>query len=131
MHHGPVGRHTPSSPRRRPLEFRIVGGPRAATNVSATRVSRALSRPVRKDFRMGSKGGTSRRSLVIVGATVGTSFKLAAQDRGSETVEIVDSETASIDGRIWDKPIAGGKTVDAVHRSVLLRFPAMAEPVAA
>jgi len=42
---------------------------------------------------MGGKGGISRRSLVIVGATVGTSFKLAAQDRGSETVEIVDSET--------------------------------------
>ena len=39
-------------------------------------------------------------------------------------------ETATIDGRIWDKPMVGGKTVDAVHRSVLLRFPAMAEPIA-
>jgi hypothetical protein len=80
---------------------------------------------------MGGKGGISRRSLVIVGATVGASFKLAAQDRGGETVEIADSETATIDGRIWDKPMVGGKTVDAVHRSVLLRFPAMAEPIAA
>jgi hypothetical protein len=80
---------------------------------------------------MAGKGGISRRGLVIAGATLGAPFRLAAQDRGVETVEIADSETASIDGRIWDKPIVGGKTVDAVHRSVLLRFPAMAEPIAA
>jgi hypothetical protein len=80
---------------------------------------------------MGGKDGISRRGLVIAGAAVGTSSKLAAQDRGVETVEIADSETASIDGRIWDKPMVGGKTVDAVHRSVLLRFPSMAEPIAA
>ena len=78
---------------------------------------------------MAGKGGISRRGLVIAGATLGAPFRLAAQDRGVETVEIADSETASIDGRIWDKPIVGGKTVDAVHRSVLLRFPAMAEPI--
>jgi hypothetical protein len=83
-----------------------------------------------KGFRMGGKVGISRRGLVIAGAAVGTSFKLVAQDRG-DPVEIADSETATIDGRIWDKPIVGGKTVDAVHRSVLLRFPAMAEPIAA
>jgi hypothetical protein len=83
-----------------------------------------------KGFRMGGKVGISRRGLVIAGAAVGTSFKLVAQDRG-DPVEIADSETASIDGRIWDKPVVGGKTVDAVHRSVLLRFPAMAEPIAA
>jgi hypothetical protein len=80
---------------------------------------------------MSGDGGISRRSLVIAGVTLGTSSKLAAQDRGVETVEIADSETASIDGRFWDKPVVGGKTVDAVHRSVLLRFPAMAEPIAA
>jgi hypothetical protein len=80
---------------------------------------------------MGGKGGISRRSLVIAGATLGAPLKLAAQDRGGETIEIADSETATIDGRIWDKPMVGGKTVDAVHRSVLLRFPAMAEPIAA
>ena len=62
--------------------------------------SRALLRRARKGFRMGGKDGISRR------------------------------ETATIDGRIWDKPMVGGKTVDAVHRSVLLRFPAMAEPIA-
>ena len=72
---------------------------------------------------MGGMDGISRRGLVIAGAAVGTSSKLAAQDRGVETVEMADSETASIDGRIWDKPMVGGKTVDAVHRSVLLRFP--------
>src|SRR5882757_10406364 len=80
---------------------------------------------------MSGDGGISRRRIVIAGVTFGTSSKLAAQDRGGETVEIADSETATIDGRIWDKPMVGGKTVDAVHRSVLLRFPAMAEPIAA
>ena len=80
---------------------------------------------------MSGDGGISRRSLVIAGVTFGTSSKLAAQDRGVETVEVADSETATIDGRIWDKPVVGGKTVDAVHRSVLLRFPAMAEAIAA
>src|ERR1700704_2888556 len=80
---------------------------------------------------MSGDGGIARRSLVIAAATFGTSSKLAAQDRGVETVEITDSETATIDGRMWDKPVVGGKTVDAVHRSVLLRFPAMAEAIAA
>ena len=80
---------------------------------------------------MVGKGRITRRSLVIAGATLGAPPKLAAQDRSVETVEIADSETATIDGRIWDKPMVGGKTVDAVHRSVLLRFPAMAEPIAA
>ena len=80
---------------------------------------------------MTGDGGISRRSLVIAGATFGASSRLAAQDRSLETVEIADSETATIDGRFWDKPMVGGKTVDAVHRSVLLRFPAMAEPIAA
>ena len=77
-------------------------------------------------------GGISRRGLIFVGATLGASSKLAAQDRGGiEIVEIADSETATIDGRYWDKPAVGGKTVDAVHRSVLVRFPAMAEPLVA
>src|SRR3984893_1606615 len=80
---------------------------------------------------MSRDGGISRRSLVIAGVTFGTSFELTAQERGVDTVEISDSETATIDGRVWDKPIVGGKTVDAAHRSVLLRFPAMAEPIAA
>src|SRR4029453_1136669 len=39
-------------------------------------------------------------------------------------------ETATIDGREWDTPIVGGRTVDAVHRSVLLRFPGAADSIA-
>src|SRR4029453_3034188 len=39
-------------------------------------------------------------------------------------------ETATIDGREWDTPIVGGRTVDAVHRSVLLRFPDAADAIA-
>jgi hypothetical protein len=109
-----------SSPRLRTVSHPIVDGFRAATNVSATRI-----------FRMSGNSGISRRSLVIAGATLGAPLKLAAQDRGVETVEVTDSETATIDGRIWDKPMVAGKTVDTVHRSVLLRFPAMAEPIAA
>ena len=48
---------------------------------------------------------------------------LSAQARGEELLEVTDSETATIDGRNWDTPITGGRTVDAVHRSVLLCFP--------
>ncbi|WP_421996235.1 hypothetical protein [Reyranella sp.] len=53
-----------------------------------------------------------------------------AQARGEDLFEVTDSETATIDGRHWDTPIAGGHTVDAVHRSVLLRFPGAADDVA-
>lgn len=53
------------------------------------------------------------------------------QERGtSKIIEIADIETATIDGRSWDKPFAGGRTVDAVHRSVLLRFPSLVDVVA-
>ena len=44
--------------------------------------------------------------------------------------EITASETATIDGRQWDTPIPGGMTIDAVHRSVLLRFPTAADEIA-
>ncbi|MBI2740824.1 MAG: hypothetical protein HYX38_30350 [Rhodospirillales bacterium] len=50
--------------------------------------------------------------------------------RGEELFEITDNETATIDGREWDTPIVGGRTVDAVHRSVLLRFPDAADTIA-
>ena len=50
--------------------------------------------------------------------------------RGEEVFEITESETATIDGRHWDKTIVGGRTVDAVHRSVLLRFPGAADDIA-
>lgn len=54
----------------------------------------------------------------------------SAQARGEELFEVADSETATIDGRTWDTPIMGGRTVDAVHRSVLLRFPDAADTIA-
>jgi hypothetical protein len=75
----------------------------------------------------------SRRGLIVAGAAFGAGTSMtAAQDRaGLETVEISAAETATIDGRSWDKPLVGGTTVDAVHRSVLLRFPAMAETITA
>ncbi|MFZ5780441.1 MAG: hypothetical protein ACOY4R_09615 [Pseudomonadota bacterium] len=65
-------------------------------------------------------GGLSASSL-------GTS---PAWARGEELFEAVDAETATIDGRHWDTPIVGGTTVDAVHRSVLLRFPGVADDIA-
>ncbi|HEX9327504.1 MAG TPA: hypothetical protein VF915_13350, partial [Reyranella sp.] len=55
---------------------------------------------------------------------------LSVQARGEELFEVTDSETATIDGREWDTPIMGGRTVDAVHRSVLLRFPDAADAIA-
>ena len=47
-----------------------------------------------------------------------------------EWLEIKESQTATIDGRQWDQPIVGGTTVDAVHRSVLLRFPTATRTIA-
>jgi hypothetical protein len=59
-------------------------------------------------------------------------WRVSAQSRrDGESFEIADSETATIDGRKWDTPIVGGRTVDAVHRAVLLRFPGAADAIAA
>ncbi len=75
------------------------------------------------------------RFLRAAGATLATSLaasRASAQNRrDGELFEIADSETATIDGRHWDKPFVGGRTVDAVHRSVLLRFPGAADAFAA
>ena len=59
----------------------------------------------------------------------------AARARDDEQIAIGVSETATIDGRpldgrSWDTPIVGGRTIDAVHRSVLLRFPGAADQIA-
>jgi hypothetical protein len=76
-----------------------------------------------------------RRRVVLSGAALGTALAAAArasgQSRGEEPLEITNFETATIDGRYWDEPIVGGRTVDAVHRSVLVRFPDAAEAIAA
>jgi hypothetical protein len=68
--------------------------------------------------------------LRTAGALGATTFSLPAEARGEELFDITDSETATIDGRRWDTPIVGGFTVDAVHRSVLLRFPGAADAIA-
>lgn len=73
----------------------------------------------------------TRSTFLRGGAAYGAaSLPLAAHARGEELFEVTDIETATIDGRAWDKPIAGGMTVDAVHRSVLLRFPGAADTIA-
>ncbi len=54
----------------------------------------------------------------------------SAQARREEQVIVSGIETATIDGRDWDRPIPGGHTVDGVHRSVLLRFPGAADAIA-
>ncbi|MBS0520969.1 MAG: hypothetical protein JSR90_19870 [Proteobacteria bacterium] len=69
-----------------------------------------------------------RRRLLMTGAALGVTGSALAQRRGDE-IEIATGETATIDGRHWDMPIVGGTTVDAVHRSVLLRFPTAADEV--
>ena len=76
-----------------------------------------------------------RRRLLMAGTAagigLGSSTPGATQPRDDDPIEIADFETATIDGRRWDAPIVGGRTVDAVHRSVLLRFPAAAQAIAA
>ena len=73
----------------------------------------------------------TRSGFLRGGAAFGAaSLPLAAEARGEELFEVTDSETATIDGRAWDKPFVGGMTVDAVHRSVLLRFPGAADTIA-
>ena len=69
------------------------------------------------------------RSAGAVGATLAAS-KASAQNRTDELFDLAAGETATIDGRRWDTPIVGGRTVDAVHRSVLLRFPGAADAIA-
>ncbi len=55
----------------------------------------------------------------------------APADAEDETLVLTDAQTAGIDGRHWDQTYPGALTVDAVHRSVLLRFPGSAERIAA
>src|SRR3954471_4324253 len=69
-----------------------------------------------------------RRHLIIAAGTLAA--PAASAQRGQESFEITQSETATLDGRQWDTPLPGGMTMDAVHRSVLLRFPAAADGIA-
>ena len=68
------------------------------------------------------------RSTAALGITAWP--QASAWARGEELFEVSDSETATINGRQWDAPIVGGRTVDAVHRSVLLRLPGAADDIA-
>lgn len=74
----------------------------------------------------------TRAKFLRAAAAVGTGvLPSSAQARSEDLLEITNNETATIDGRYWDMPIVGGNTVDAVHRSVLLRFPDAADAIAA
>jgi hypothetical protein len=82
-------------------------------------------------FHREARATVSRRALLVTGAALGTGVAAVRAQSDSKIVEIADNETATIDGRLWDKPFVGGGTVDAVHRSVLLRFPQLAGRIAA
>ena len=69
-----------------------------------------------------------RRSLILATGTLAAPRAFA--QRGQDALEIAASETATIDGRHWDTPMPGGTAMDAVHRSVLLRFPTAADEIA-
>jgi hypothetical protein len=52
-----------------------------------------------------------------------------AQSNGYFQLIFERSQSSGIDGRDWDKSFPGAMTVDAVHRSTLLRFPLTAEKI--
>jgi hypothetical protein len=75
----------------------------------------------------------TRASFLRSSAAAGASLAVPAasvEARGEELFDVSDCELATIDGREWDTPIMGGRTVDAVHRSVLVRFPGAADAIA-
>ncbi|MDP1961080.1 MAG: hypothetical protein Q8K93_02640 [Reyranella sp.] len=82
-------------------------------------------------LRFQTRGEFLRAAGATLAASLAASRTSAQSRRDVELVEITDSETATIDGRHWDKAFVGGRTVDAVHRSVLLRFPGAADAFAA
>ena len=77
-----------------------------------------------------------RRHLLLSGAALsgagvgpGIVTGARAQSGSDGPLEIATNETATIDGRQWHTTFLGGGTVDAVHRSVLLRFPTAADEI--
>jgi hypothetical protein len=70
-----------------------------------------------------------RRKFLTAGTALAATPVAARAQQREDTLEIAVAETATIDGRQWDIPIVGGTTVDAVHRSVLLRFPTAADEI--
>lgn len=51
--------------------------------------------------------------------------------RAAEPLVLTHAETAQIDGRDWERTGPGGTSFDAVHRTVLLRFPGAADAIKA
>jgi hypothetical protein len=52
-----------------------------------------------------------------------------AAAQAPEVLTLTGAETAQIDGRDWERTGAGGTMVDAVHRTVLIRFPGSADAI--
>ena len=80
--------------------------------------------------------GMSRRSSTLIRAVFLACAMLlhcigASVAADVDELVIDSAETSGLDGRDWNKAFPGGKTVDAVHRSVLLRFPGASEMIAA
>ncbi|UYN95093.1 MAG: hypothetical protein KIT25_24280 [Enhydrobacter sp.] len=71
-----------------------------------------------------------RRRLLLGTTGLAMAPAFARAQGRPELFEVTRSETATIDGRHWDTTFPGGMTVDAVHRSVLVRFPTAAEDIA-
>ncbi|MBS0221357.1 MAG: hypothetical protein JSR91_11515 [Proteobacteria bacterium] len=70
-----------------------------------------------------------RRQFLTAGTALAAIPAAAHAQQRDDVLEIGAAETATIDGRHWNTPIVGGSTFDAVHRSVLLRFPDAAETI--
>ena len=62
--------------------------------------------------------------LIMLGALSSTAM-------AADPLVLQNRETAVIDGRDWNKSFPNVRTADAVHRSLLLRFPGAAEQIAA
>ena len=62
--------------------------------------------------------------LIMLGA-------LSSEAMAADPLVLQNRETAVIDGRDWNKSFPNVRTADAVHRSLLLRFPGAAEQIAA
>jgi hypothetical protein len=79
---------------------------------------------------VGRHSSTLMRAVFMACAVL---FHCTAVSFASDTDALVmeSAETGGLDGRDWNKAFPGSKTVDAVHRSVLLRFAGASEMIAA
>ena len=71
------------------------------------------------------------RNLLFVGSLwTGIPALVVGTGQAAEPLTIETTETVGIDGREWNKSFPNAHTADAVHRSVLLRFPGVAQRIA-